>query len=107
MGWRWKSRFTAPATASNPKMMKRAICIVSKYFQYCDCKCATRGTKPELRCAVSECQCRRQNVHHGDGKKKRPTKLHQLVIAEARQRGAHPDVKQNETEYLDDKPHHA
>jgi hypothetical protein len=30
MGWRWKSRLSAPATASNPKMMKSAVCIVEK-----------------------------------------------------------------------------
>src|SRR6202007_1718091 len=54
--------------------------------------------------AVSECQGRRQDVKNGDGHKKLPAEVHQLVIAEARKRAAHPDIEQKEGENLYDKP---
>src|SRR5258708_40286643 len=54
--------------------------------------------------AVSECQGRRQDVENGDGQKKLPAEAHQLVIAEARKRAAHPDIEQEEEQNLDDEP---
>src|ERR1700753_3736942 len=54
--------------------------------------------------AISECQGRRQDVQNGDGHKKLPAEVHELVIAEARKRTAHPDIEEKKRENLNHKP---
>ena len=39
-----------------------------------------------------------EDVDHGDGQQELPAEAHELVVAEAGQRGAHPDVEEEERE---------
>ena len=44
------------------------------------------------------------DVGHGKRQQKLPAEAHELVVTEAGQRAAHPDVEQKEAQNLDDKP---
>ena len=46
------------------------------------------------------------DVQHGDGEKELPAEVHELVVAEARQGGADPNVKEEKGEDLGDEPEH-
>src|SRR5215472_13592229 len=113
IGWCCSRRLSAPATASRPKMMNRASSIVAVFWVFltyaCTFDCKTRsmnGCGPidanarTFLTAISECQSRRQDIENGDGQKELPAEVHQLVIAEARKRTAHPDVEQEKTKNL-------
>ena len=44
------------------------------------------------------------NIQNGQRKQKLPTKVHQLVIAEARQRASHPDIQTEKTKNFAHEP---
>src|SRR5271166_707632 len=47
---------------------------------------------------------RRHQIHDRQRQQKLPAERHQLIVTEARQRPAHPDVKKEKTENLGAKP---
>ena len=59
-------------------------------------------------CAGSVAECEDEggddDVDHGDGQQELPAEAHELVVAEAGEGGADPDVEQEEEEDLDDEP---
>src|SRR6478736_3180349 len=54
--------------------------------------------------AIREPEARAHYVENGQRHQPAPSEVHKLVIAEARQRAAHPHVEKQETENLQDKP---
>src|SRR5580700_2384403 len=54
--------------------------------------------------AIGEPEAGGHNVQHGQRHEVAPAEAHQLVIAEAGQRAAHPDVEKQEAEDLEHEP---
>ncbi len=54
--------------------------------------------------AVGKPQACAHNVQNGKRQQKPPAIVHQLVIAEARQRAPHPHIQKQKTENLEHKP---
>src|ERR1700753_1653891 len=111
MGRRCSRRLSAPATASAPKMIKSASCMMFSGF-FRDSVMTSNHCKTEKKissgyllivkqlarvvglAAQSKNKASNEDVDHGDGQKKLPTEAHELVVTEAWQRAAHPDIEQ-------------
>src|ERR1700733_207574 len=63
-----------------------------------------RGTWGIQMSAPGKPEARSHNVEDGERKQIAPAEVHELVIAEAGQRSAHPDVDTEKENYLDYKP---
>ena len=85
------SRFSAPATPP-PRNKKKKCSMVQ--LQLSRPSCPLRRRRP-INSATPP-PSRHQNVGHRQGQQNLPAECHQLVIAEARQRAAHPDVQKHE-----------
>src|SRR5580700_4188416 len=113
MGWRCRRRLRAPATQSPPKMMKRARCMgfrssedpwKNRLKQHRKCKSGTKNCKSLHGQPEADPEAGDNDVGDGDGDEKLPAEAHELVVAEARKRAAHPDIEKEEAEDFGDEP---
>src|ERR1700690_2575132 len=65
---------------------------------------ASRSGSHGAYSVISEPEARCYDVEHGERHQPAPSIVHKLVIAEAGQRAAHPNVKKQETENFEYKP---
>src|ERR1700722_20049166 len=91
MGCVCASRLTAPATQTAPKARKRIRCTLSIEFRfrlpgYCD----RSGNQ----------------IHQRQRQQEFPAERHQLVVTEAWQRAAHPDIEKEKYNNLRGEPEH-
>src|SRR5262249_6346725 len=87
MGWRCASRLMAPTTQIMPKKMNSTWWIIGS-------------------CPPGHDETRDNDVGNSQRKQKFPAEGHQLVVTEARQRAANPNVEKDEEENLYGKPKH-
>src|ERR1035438_10806469 len=83
MGCDWRSRLIAPARQNPAKTINKIRCIVSP---------------------VRKPKAGRNNVQNRQRHQPAPAEVHELVIAEARQRPAHPHIQKEESKNLEHKP---
>src|SRR5687767_4514000 len=86
IGLRWPITSTEAVTATSARIQNRKASI-------------------SLPAVHPDCQVRRhQQVHHRERQQELPAELHQLVIAVARQRPAHPDIEEQQRANLRQEP---
>src|SRR5713101_1729616 len=97
MGWRCKIKLTAPATASAARTENKKSESVKRL------SLAGLGSPP----GPNDGQTCQHHVQYRQREQQLPADSHQLVVAEAGKRAAHPHVEEQENGYLDQEPERA
>src|SRR5437879_451929 len=126
MGCRCTSRLTAPPTQTAPKARNKMRWKVMKQFSVPSSQFSVNPSSEGHFLSrrfhtpqTENCEPRTENLSsflpgHGnrrrhqirdrEGQQRRPAESHQLVVTEARQRPAHPNIKKKKAENLRAKP---
>src|SRR4051812_15169051 len=91
IGWRWPTTSTEAPTATVAISQNRTVSIVSQSLR-------------TLRAEAHEHVRRDEQVDHRGRQQPLPAELHQLVVAVARQRPAHPEIEEEQERDLRQEP---
>src|SRR5580698_4920102 len=112
MGCRCASRLTAPPTQTAPKARKSMRWKLMKSVPSCPYPVPSQAQSSDQQLDTRywqlflprHCNRRCHQIRNRERQQKLPAKRHQLIVAEARQRPTHPDIKKDKAENLGPKP---